>query len=760
MACDEMRYGPATYEPGESPGSFPHAQGVGASSTVGLPFAPVATPILAESPSGLGPSLGEGGMSPIAPPGAPAAPVSSSLPLTPWAGPIPPVPGPYPWPAPYPPWPESYPPWPYPRPLTPALPGCTEPRQGCYRISFLPGRQVPSGKYLLEPWAFFGTMRVDHAGYPAGVGLVISGDLYRFTRDPFWPDVEAVPSTPWDIPIYERGRYYSYLKVTNLQWGNSCQLILTAEEYVYTPPPAGKSGSTFPEPPGTLTVTIVLDRQSAPPGYTSDYFAGKLYAGFVEQGTFTMGWVSEYFRKATLEIDTLVGAVAPTAVPARSGSGMEDFRTAFASVGWDLNVVYDQENVPVPPYMPNPAACFSFENKNLGELSALLLDVRNPATNLDVEWRVQLVVVPGTINCPDTGSRGFALAEGAVSFSDGGFPSSQSYHYGTAANRTQRQEPRAYLRSACHEVGHKFRQHHTDAYGLPNDNSIMTTTENVANVLNGSAFGAPGVFPDDISLAFSRHTRQFLAHWPDNLVRPGGSSVVPGSSIPLAYVVPRSSLLADDLSIPEADYLPPETLELTLQPESSRIELGEPLRLGWRLVNNSDAPIRTPSDIRIEAEQAFITVTNPNGLSKPMPSVVQIDAGHTEDLHPGQSLSAETRVFWSSTGFAFETPGRHFVELRLVWTDAGVPLGVRATMKVWVKYPQSPVDDEAADLLLDPEVGMYVALGGGASHLRGAVSRLERAMAIQPPPGALRGYHDLLPDSQSDGSGDEHDGVS
>jgi hypothetical protein len=743
MASDEMRYGPADYEPDEPPGSLPHAQGVGASSTVGLPFVPVATPIPDELPFGL-----------------------------PSAGPIPPFPAPYPpWPEPYYPWPASYPPWPgpYPGPIELAPWGVKEPKQGCYRISFSP--RLPPGNYsrwYREPF-YLGTMRVDRAGYHPGgglpgSGLVISGDLYRFMRYPFLPDVEPVPITPLDIPIYERGRYYSYLKMTNLQWRvvirplrDIYQLTLTAEEYVYTQPPANSFNGTFPAPPGTRTVTIVLDPQSPPPGYTSDYFAGELYAGGVPQGTFTMGWVSEYFRKATLEIDALAGAVAPTAVPARSGSGMEDFRTAFATVGWDLNVVYDQKNVPVPPYMPNPAACFSFENKNLGELSALLLDVRNPATNLDVEWRVQLGTVPGTMNC----SRGMSLPEGAVSFSDAGYPSSESPNYGTAADRTQREVPRAYLRSACHEVGHKFRQHHTDAYWLPNDNSIMTTSEKVADVLSGPTTGAPGVFPDDISLAFSRHTRHFLVHLPDNLVRPGGSSVVPGTNIPLAGVVWRSSLLADDLSIPEADYLPLETLELTLQPESSRIELGEPLRLGWRLVNNSDAPIRTPSDIRIEAGQAFITVTNPNGLSKPMPSVVQIDAGHTEDLHPGQSLSAETRVFWSSTGFAFETPGRHLGELRVVWTDAGVPVGVRATMEVWVRYPQSAVDDEAADLLLDPEVGMYVALGGGASHLTGAVSRLERAMASQPPPRALRGYHDLLPDSQKDdGSGDEHDGVS
>jgi hypothetical protein len=40
---------------------------------------------------------------------------------------------------------------------------------------------------------------------------------------------------------------------------------------------------------------------------------------------------------------------------------MEDFRTAFASVGWDLNVVYEQADVPAPAGV-DPNKCWERSN--------------------------------------------------------------------------------------------------------------------------------------------------------------------------------------------------------------------------------------------------------------------------------------------------------------------------------------------------------------------------------------------------------------
>jgi len=281
----------------------------------------------------------------------------------------------------------------------------------------------------------------------------------------------------------------------------------------------------------------------------------------------------------------------------------------------------------------------------------------------------------------------------------------------------------------------------------------MTPTPAVADVLGGPTTGAPGVFPDDINLGFNDHVRHHLVHFPDIVVRPGGMTF---------------GLSHFDSVVPEADRqnLSEQELELRLEPAETQIELGEPLGLAWTLVNHSQVPISIPSDIRIEAQHVLITVTDPMGVPKPMPSfVVQTDQVSIEPLDPGQERRADTKVFWSSRGFAFETPGRHILEVQIAWTYGGVPFGVRASTDVWVNYPRSTADNDAAATLLDPQVGMYVALGGGASHLTDAASRLERVVSIaderdQPAPKALRGYEGVLPTERTDTSDEGTDTTS
>lgn len=88
-----------------------------------------------------------------------------------------------------------------------------------------------------------------------------------------------------------------------------------------------------------------------------------------------------------------------------------------------------------------------------------------------------------------------------------------------------------------------------------------------------------------------------------------------------------------------------------------------------------------------------------------------------------------------------------------MWAITGVPFGVKGRTDVWVNFPQSDADNNAAAMLLHPEVGVYVALGGG-SHLTEAVSRLNEVSSGAvtgdsrgkgPALAALRGYAGLLP---------------
>src|SRR5262249_32957893 len=190
-------------------------------------------------------------------------------------------------------------------------------------------------------------------------------------------------------------------------------------------------------------------------------------------------WVSPFFRRATVEMDTLAGAVAPAPVPDGMG-GNDFFDTIFARTGWELTVIRDQTNVPVPAGVV-PTNCWS-----PADLHALMTTARNPATNLDLDWRLHLMVVPAKLGC----SRGIMYdtigvpREGCASFSDDGYPTSDSSNFGTAANRKQREVPRAFLRSATHEITHTLNQIHQEQETTA-DNSTITTTPSVADVLGG-----------------------------------------------------------------------------------------------------------------------------------------------------------------------------------------------------------------------------------------------------------------------------------
>lgn len=638
-----------------------------------------------------------------------------------------------------------------------------------------PRVQLATGAYRItyQPYAGFvtfkGTLRVDRVG----TMTTISGDLYRFLSlppllpqpplspvpaKPPIPEGERledgrgpadalspfIPRLPLAIPIYPRDRYYSYLHITGARYllepardpampFPTVRCVLTVQEYVYTQPTAGSFDGSFPTTP-TRHVSIVLRLDPNPHGFfTGPNYVGTVYEAGVPEGSCTINWTSQSFRRATLEIDTVSGAVPPQPVPATWGLGTEDYRSAFAGAGWDVDVTYDQTNVPVPPNV-SPTGCWPN-----AALHDLMRQIRKPTTDLDAEWRMHLLVVPATMGC----GRGVMYdlvdvpREGAAVFADDGYPSGESAYFGTAANQKARDVPRAYLRTAIHEIGHVVNQIHQEVEAGA-DNSLMTTTPSVADVLAGPTTGVAGVFPDNISLQFNTHVRHHLVHLPDIVVRPGGMTF--GSGHGLRFV-------------PEADrqYFAVDQLELRIEPAHRQIELGEPLPLVWKVVNRADQSIPVPTDIGVEAQHTSISVTTPQGIRKPMPSfVIKTDDVTIAALQPGQALEAGTRLYWSSRGFAFETAGKYRLDMEIVWTYRGIPYGVRATTEIWVNYPQSTADNEAAALLLDPAVGMYVALGGGALHLTDAVARIEQVHRMrdrtdQPAPRALRGYEDLLP---------------
>jgi hypothetical protein len=621
---------------------------------------------------------------------------------------------------------------------------------GCYRFSFTPS---PSqGVYR-------GTLRVDRAEGR----LVVSGDLYFYPpvlggtderpRDASsaLPDpVRAVPPVlrKYGIPIYPRKLYHFYLRATkvtlkSVSQGGKCFATITFEQYKYTHPPANQFDGTFPPAPGTKTVTIRFALTPPPTSpWPGNYYTGQWLEGNVSKGAITLGWVSKHFRKCTIEVDTLIDAVAPQPVPALSGPANENFGTMLASAGWSASVIYDQTQIPKPANQPNHKDCW-----NDGPLHGLMASVRKPTTNLDAEWRLHLLVVPARMGC----SRGRMYdsigvpREGVVSFCDDGYPSDDSSFFGAAENKMQRQVPRAFIRSASHELVHGFNQIHQEQEGGA-DNSIMTTTPSVADVLATATTGDPGIFPNDIKLAVNQNVRHHMIHFPDPVVRPGGHTFASWAS---------------GASVPSADRfrLGPDVATLSVAARAPQIELGEPAAISWELTNTSDQPLPAPSEVTQESLYGRITVIDSSGRRRQIsPFVIECEASKITTLEPGDSRTASTRLFWAGDGFAFERPGRYTVEVSIDWTVEGRPLSVVAETPVFVNYPTSSLDNDAAARLLNPEVGKWVALGGGAPHLTEAVAALnavrdmaDAAVAADAADGvgvkALRGFEGLLPEN-------------
>ena len=614
-------------------------------------------------------------------------------------------------------------------------------RDGCYRLEVRP--RLGNGVYR-------GTVRVDRAEGPP----VVSGDLYWFpgTTDEPAPAGSSALFAPTvsprrhDIPVYPRARYHSYLRATSVQLVSPrpCRATITFEQYDYTQPAAGSFNGSFPPSPGTRTVTLQFAERPAPSVlWPKRYYEGTWRVGGVVEARVRLGWVSAWFRRCKIEIDTLVDATAPRPVPRLGGTGTESFRTMLASAGWLAGVAYDQKGVPKPSTVANHRACWSD-----ADLHALMLTIRRPTTDLDKEWWMHVLVVPGAMGC----SRGkmydsiVVPREGVVSYSDDGYPASHSSNFGAAEEMTQRDVPRAFLRSASHEVVHGFNQIHQEQEGGA-DNSIMTTTPSVADVLATATTGDPGVFPNDIALQVNARVRHHLVHFPDPVVRPGGHTFASWAATP----------------VPSTDRVEvgPDLLDLRLAAVHDRIELGEPLVLSWTLTNTGDQPAAVPSEVTSESTYAKVTVADAAGRRREMPPfVIVCEQTHIAPLSPAASLTAEQRIYWSTNGFAFERPGRYTVEVRVDWTTAGTPLTVRGEIPVYVNYPTGDTDNEAAANLLHPDVGKWVALGGGAYHLTDAVERLEATMATgevaagdvaleAAPPSdskALRGYAGILPE--------------
>jgi hypothetical protein len=661
-----------------------------------------------------------------------ADPIDAASDLTPAPeGPLP-IPGvPIPFPTvPFPPLPAPDPGPTLPFPKPPPFKFCfTHLRPGCYTIGFVPALTPLFGT------RYRGTLRVT-----TDPKLTISGDLYSYRLfDVFThPEVLTLPNQPLlkqtdeaadtggTIPIYSRRSYHSYLKGTGAQlvtlgtYGTECTFSLSFDEFVYNQPATGFKG-TFNTAP-TRSIVVRLSHTSTP-----DLYTGSAFQGTTNLGAFSMRWVSDSVRRAQIEIHTLNGATTP---PANVGG--TTMSSIFAAIGWDVSVT-DMGGFALPAALAgvNPNACWS--TLNLHTLMASLADY-NPA-ELDSTWKVHLVAVPAMLGCSrgimfDTasGDPNNVAREGSATFSDDGYPAGEvpdgqgGSHYDAAANQMQKNVPRAFLRSATHEIGHAFNQIHQNfEAGL--DNSIMSPTPSVAEVL-----GLPGTFPDQINLAFNAVVTAHLRHLPDPAVRPGGMDFF-GAAV----------------SAPQAaDVAWLDGLTVTVVPSERRMSLGQPITLRWTLTNAGDAEVPVPADLGAQSLHARVSVTDPAGnvtFMRP-PDIDSCPSLKYATLAKDESVDGGTTLYWGTDGFAFEKPGRHRIEVICLWDIAGVPVGASGEEYVFVTYPSTPDDNEIAAQLLHPDVGLAVATGD-ADAFEIAKDRIAKAASVSSDHPAVEGLRSI-----------------
>jgi hypothetical protein len=504
---------------------------------------------------------------------------------------------------------------------------------GCYLIKYTPT--------LPESVSYDGTIRVE-----TKTGRTIaSGDLYEheiFLNADLEP-VEFVANPAAGIPVFPIRSYRFYFRITDIRAADA-GFNLTFEVFRFSAPPVtffdGGGSSWLSE--GAFTATLASAPADAGFPLPEQFFAGAVAD---ETGTtigeMTMGWVSASLRRAVIEIDCVAGC----APPLNNGEGV-DWKAIFDDVGWDVTAFTSDSDVVEPKDGVWDRA----------EAHAAM-EERREKIDLNVEWRYHALAVRKIKKVsPESVPPGFDRDNGEsghmyddVSFGENttpreGFMVAADWQvpdkpkWGLVRGK-RGQDTVNYFRAAAHELGHAMGLRHNNA-----DNGLMNTSEEIADTGTDQ-----NPFPSNIIWRFSALDEHRLRHWPDLVVRPGGTAPNSGDRAP-------STTFVSDRH------------RLEVAPLLAAVPLGAPVRVHVKLSNVTGKPVDSPASLSLSSGFVSGRVIDPAGKARTFSSLVVNENQHaTKDLPAGGSLEDWLTLLQGAQGALFPMPGTYRVVVEVAW---------------------------------------------------------------------------------------------
>ncbi|PCI33600.1 MAG: hypothetical protein COB54_04725 [Alphaproteobacteria bacterium] len=551
-------------------------------------------------------------------------------------------------------------------------------KEGCYFLQFKP---------LNSTWSHFnGTLRVERHQS----GVTASGDLYYHPKFYFKKSrlvKNQDPSPRCGIPIFKRNKYRYYLSINKIlegiTFGNSFKLGF--DLYKYDP----TNHSWGPK----IVRKAKMVFETPPDNYPADakYLEGDLRDENGNRlGRITMGWVSKYLRKATVEVDRYKASPQP----ADNGTDVS-WRSVFKTVKWDMNAYESDPNVKEP----------NGESWSNAELHKKMIQ-RRDRRDLDSRWRYHLLCVRRL----DATSRGIMFdafatdsnnipREGAAIASHWKIPNDEKW--GDVRNRLFGDTPTAYFRTAVHEIGHAMGLYHNAL-----DEGFMNTTGVIAD--------SPGTFPHNIQWSFNGKDEKWLKHAPDPWVRPG---MVP-------FEVARNVQVIS----PEDEAVILETLTVDVSPLAKTVPLGAPVRVRLKVNNPTDHAIPFPESISLSSGIVSGRVRDPSGAERSYRSlVICADQDKLIDIQPHETISRDMTLLRGNEGALFQVAGAHEIHVDLAWEIDNMPVKLEATTRVMVSPALDQAHAEAAmEVLACPDLLLTLALGG--DHITEGIAALDKVL--------------------------------